>query len=827
MFEQFSDQTVAVVLLAQDESRRMGHNYVGSEQVLVALLAEGTSTAAIVLKSLGLTLTAVRTEVESVVGQGPGAVGSEVPFTPRAKRIFDRALQEMYQRWHPEVTPEHLLLAITDVQDSVANKILENLGIDIARVSTPIQRALEVQPILAGNQGRRLNQNARPASKGSVLDEIGTDLTQLALEGKIDPVIGRQREIERVVQILGRRTKNNPILVGPPGVGKTAIAEGLAQRIVDQDVPELLQDKRVISLNLGLLLAGTQFRGAFEERLSQVLAEVREAGNTIVVIDEVHTLVGAGATEGGLDAANLLKPALARGELQCIGATTLDEYHQSIESDAALERRFQPVMVKEPTVAETTEILMGLRQRYEEHHQLTIGDDALTAAASLSARYISDRFLPDKAIDLIDEASSRVRLRHASRSAKKVVQQHLAMARQSKADALAVQDFEPASQARDQEIALEAELKFLTVEGEFTQENRQAPIVTADDIAEVVSASTGIPVNRLTDAESKQLLHLEETLHQFVIGQDAAVNATAKAIRRSRLGLKGLNRPIASFVFCGPTGVGKTELAKALAASVFGSVDAMVRLDMSEYRERQSVSKLIGSPPGYVGYGDGGQLTEPIRRQPYTLILLDEIEKAHPDVFNLLLQVLEDGRLTDAQGRVVNFQNTLIVMTSNLGAPTILKPASRLGFELLDQPPTAAHYALMQSQVTEALKLFFRPEFMNRLDDVIVFQSLSREDIKQVADLFLAEVATRLAERDIALEVPEAIKELLVAKGYDSAYGARPMRRAITRWVEDPLAEAILAGKLETGDTATLAVDDDEQIVVSAQAELSLAQIRR
>jgi ATP-dependent Clp protease ATP-binding subunit ClpC len=640
-------------------------------------------------------------------------------------------------------------------------------------------------------------------------------------------VIGRQREIERVVQILGRRTKNNPILVGPPGVGKTAIAEGLAQRIVNQDVPELLQDKRVISLNLGLLLAGTQFRGAFEERLSQVLAEVREDGNTIVVIDEVHTLVGAGATEGGLDAANLLKPALARGELQCIGATTLDEYRQSIEADAALERRFQPVMVKEPTVAETTEILMGLRQRYEDHHQLTIRDDALTAAASLSARYISDRFLPDKAIDLVDEASSRVRLRHASKSAKKVVQQHLAMARQNKADALAVQDFEQASQARDQEMALEAELKFLMVERELTQENRQAPIVTTDDIAEVVSASTGIPVNRLTEVESRQLLNLEETLHQFVIGQDAAVNAAAKAIRRARLGLKGSNRPIASFVFCGPTGVGKTELAKALATSVFGSVDAMVRLDMSEYMERQSLSKLIGSPPGYVGYGDGGQLTEPIRRKPYTLILLDEIEKAHPDVFNVLLQVLEDGRLTDAQGRVVNFQNTLIVMTSNLGAPTIQKSASRLGFELLDQNPTAAHDALMQSQVTEALKLFFRPEFMNRLDDVIVFQSLSREDIKQVADLFLAEVATRLAERNIALEVPEAIKDLLVAKGYDSAYGARPMRRAITRWVEDPLAEAILAGKLEPGDTAILVIDDDGQIGVSAKVELPLAQVKR
>ncbi len=758
MFERFTDKAITVIMLAQEEARLLGHNFVGSEQILLGLMVEDTSVAAIVLKELGLTLAQTRAEVEKIIGRGSGFPGAEIPFTPTAKRILEQAIQEARQLDHNYIGPEHLLLALTQDKQGVAAKILPNLGIDLAQVRTQVIRSIgEAAAVPAGGVPGRETKRSR----SKALSEFGTDLTQLAAEDKIDPVVGRQQEIERVIQILGRRTKNNPVLIGEPGVGKTALAEGLAQRIVSRDVPELLADKRVIGLDLGSLVAGTRFRGEFEERLKQIMEEVRQAGNIILVIDEIHTLVGAGSIEGGLDGANLLKPALARGELQCIGATTLDEYRQYIERDAALERRFQPVMVGEPTVEETIEILRGLRGRYEQHHRLAISDQALEAAAKLSDRYISDRYLPDKAIDLIDEAGSRVRLRHSSSA---------------------------------------SELK--------------QPLVEAEDIAQVVSAWTGVPVNRLTESESAQLLHLEDALHQRVIGQSEAVKAVARAIRRARVGLRSPNRPIASLIFCGPTGVGKTELTKALADSVFGSQEAMIRLDMSEYMEPQSVSKLIGSPPGYVGYGEGGQLTEAIRRNPYTVILFDEIEKAHPDVFNLLLQLLEDGRLTDSQGRVVDCKNALLVMTSNIGSRAIEKRGSGLGFAVTDADAETVQYNRTQEQVKEALKQSFRPEFLNRLDEIIVFRQLSRDEVKQIADILLEDVSGRLAEQQIALEVTEAFKERLVAEGYDPSYGARPLRRAISRLVEDNLAEAILAAQIRSGDTAVIDIDPRGQVQV-------------
>ncbi len=764
MFERFTEKAIQVILLAQSESRRGGHNLVGSEQILIGLILEDSSWAATILKELGLTLSSVRAEVEKSVGRGAGLVGAEIPFTPEAKQVLKQALEEARQLTQDYVAPEHLLLSLIRDSEGVAAKMLQNLGIEPAQVRTQVHRIISsAAAVPVGGGPKRESQR----SKSKALSEFGTDLTQLAAEDKIDPVVGREKEIERVIQILGRRTKNNPVLIGEPGVGKTALAEGLARRIVSQDVPDLLTDKQVISLDLGQLVAGTRFRGEFEERLKQIMAEVRQAGNVILVIDEVHTLVGAGSAEGGMDAANLLKPALARGELQCIGATTLDEYRQYIEGDAALERRFQPVKVNEPTVEETIEILRGLRSRYEEHHRLVISDEALSAAAQLSDRYISDRYLPDKAIDLIDEAGSRVRLRHA---------------RQASA----------------------------------------SPAVSAEDIAQVVSAWTGVPVNRLTESESVQLLHLEEALHQRVIGQEEAVTAVARAIRRARVGLRNPHRPIASTLFCGPTGVGKTELTKALAASIFGSEDAMIRLDMSEYMESQSVSKLIGSPPGYVGYGEGGQLTEAVRRQPYSVILFDEIEKAHPDVFNLLLQLLEDGRLTDSQGRVVNFKNTLIIMTSNLGSRAIEKRGSSLGFFVADSDLATVQYNQTREQVNEALKQSFRPEFLNRLDEIIVFRQLTRDEVKQIAELLLKNVEGRLREQNLLLEVSEAFQELLITEGYDPSYGARPLRRAVSRLVEDNLAEAILSGQISSGDTAVIDIDDDGQVQVQPKQSLAL-----
>ena len=762
MFERFTDKAIAVIMLAQEECRRSKHKLVGTEQLLLGLIGEGGTIAAEVLKEFGLTLAHTRKEVEKITGVGTGFVPIEIPFTPLVKRVFERSIDEAQQLSHRAIGPEHILLSLIQDTEGVASQVLQDLEIDPAQVRAQVIRAIgDAATVPAGGSRGHQSQGVQ----GKALLEFGSDLTQLAMEGKIDPVVGRQQEIERVIQILGRRTKNNPVLIGEPGVGKTAIAEGLAQRIVNQNIPPLLADKRVFSLDLGQLVAGTRLRGEFEERLTQIVAEVRQAGNIILVIDEVHTLVGSGAIEGGQDAANLLKPALARGDLQCVGATTLDEYRQYIERDAALERRFQPVMVEEPSVEDTIEILEGLRARYEEHHKLTISDEALKVAAVFSDRYISDRYLPDKAIDLIDEAGSRLRLQLSMRPG-----------------------------------------------------NPRPALVEGEDIAQVASAWTGIPVSRLTESETIQLINLEETLHQRIVGQSEAVTAVSRAMRRSRVRLSNTSRPLASLLFCGPTGVGKTELTKALAATLFGAEDALVRLDMSEYMESQSIAKLIGSPPGYVGYGEGGQLTEAVRRRPYTVLLLDEIEKAHPDIFNLLLQLLEDGRLTDSQGRVVDFKHTLVIMTSNLGSSALEKQGASLGFLLDDDANEAtAQFKRMQAQVNEAIKQSFRPEFINRLDETIVFRQLTRDEVKQIAAILLQDITSRLQEQNLNLKVTERFKDHLVTAGYDPTYGARPLRRALSRLVEDNLAEAILASQLQSGDTAVFDIDDDGQVQVYPQ----------
>jgi len=655
-------------------------------------------------------------------------------------------------------------------------------------------------------------------TKTPTLDEFGSNLTQMAGDGKLDPVVGRAKEIERVIQILGRRTKNNPVLIGEPGVGKTAIAEGLAQRIANKDVPDILEEKRVVTLDIGLLVAGTKYRGEFEERLKKIMDEIRQAGNVILVIDEVHTLIGAGAAEGAIDAANILKPALARGELQCIGATTLDEYRKHIERDAALERRFQPVMVGEPSVDETIEILYGLRDRYEQHHKLKISDDSLVAAAKLSDRYISDRYLPDKAIDLIDEAGSRVRLINSQLPpAAKELDKELRQILKEKDDAVRSQDFDRAGELRDREMEIKAEIRAIAQSKSASgRAEGEEPVVTEEDIAHIVASWTGVPVNKLTESESEKLLHMEDTLHQRLIGQEDAVKAVSRAIRRARVGLKNPNRPIASFIFSGPTGVGKTELAKSLASYFFGSEEAMIRLDMSEFMERHTVSKLIGSPPGYVGYNEGGQLTEAVRRRPYTVVLFDEIEKAHPDVFNMLLQILEDGRLTDAKGRTVDFKNTLLILTSNIGSKVIEKGGGGIGFEFADDA-SESQYNRIKSLVNEELKQYFRPEFLNRLDEIIVFRQLSKDEVKEIAEIMLKEVFGRLGEKGICLEVTDRFKERLIEEGYSPSYGARPLRRAIMRLLEDSLAEEILSGRIKDGDTAVVDVDEGGNIKVTGQ----------
>jgi ATP-dependent Clp protease ATP-binding subunit ClpC len=807
MFEHFTGKALRVIKLAHEEARYLGHNFVGTEQILLGLIAEETGIAAKVLLSLGITLVDVRLEVETVIGRGSSLVNTEIPFTPRCRRVLDLAREEARQFGRQQVDTEHLLLGLIQDSEGLAARILKNLGVDRSKIRTAvIQMISEAKPILAGGSSGR--------KETPVLDECGTNLTQLAAEGKLDPVVGRHQEVERVIQILGRRTKNNPILIGEPGVGKTALAEGLAQRIVNHDVPETLQGKRVLTLNIGSLIAGTKYRGEFEERLKRIMDEIRTCGDVILVIDEVHTLVGAGSAEGGLDAANILKPALARGELQCIGATTLDEYRQHIERDAALERRFQPVMVDEPSVEETILILRGLRSRYEQHHKLTISDLALAAAAQLSDRYISDRFLPDKAIDLIDEAGSRVRINHGKRfAAAKELNKELRQVLDNKADAVRTQEFDRASKLRERELELQAKIQEIPQDPPVDALNPNfSPVVDEADIAQIVGAWTGVPVSKLTETESEGLMDLENTLHQRLIGQAEAVHSVARSLRRARVGLKNPHRPIASFIFSGPTGVGKTELVKALAASFFGSEAAMIRLDMSEYMERHTVSKLIGSPPGYVGYSEGGQLSEAVRRQPYTVVLFDEIEKAHPDVFNLLLQILEDGRLTDAKNRTVDFKNTLLVMTSNVGSRVIQKGGGGLGFD--SGSGADANYGRIVSLVNEELKQYFRPEFLNRLDEIIVFRPLIRDEIKQIADILLREFFNRLSEQGIVLSVTDRFKERLVEEGYSPEFGARPLRRAITRLLEDCLAEEILSGRVKSGDTIAIDVDDQQQVKV-------------
>jgi len=804
MFEHFNSQAIKAIMLSQEEARRLGHNFVGTEQILLGLIGEGTGVAANVLTDLGVTLPDARLEVERIIGRGSGFVPPEIPFTPKAKRIFEESFREARSLGHNYIGTEHLLLGLTEAGEGVAAKVLENLGVEIKTVRSQVIKTLGEVTTVPTNGG-----SSQRRTQSQTLDEFGTNLTKLAAEGKLDPVIGRQNEIERAIQILGRRTKNNPVLIGEPGVGKTAIAEGLAQRIISQDVPDILQDKQVISLDVGSLVAGTRFRGEFEERMKKIMDEIRSAGNIILVIDEVHNLIGAGGAEGGLDAANILKPALARGELQCLGATTLDEYRKHIERDAALERRFQPIMVGEPSVEETIEILHGLRSAYEQHHKVRISDAAIDAAANLSDRYISDRFLPDKAIDLIDEAGSRVRLRNTTSTGKNALKQELTGVSKEKETAVKLQDFDKAGKLRDRELELESQ-----IQGVAQTDSVNIAVVTEEDIAQIVASWTGIVVSKLTESESELLLHLEDTLHQRLIGQEEAVTAVSKALRRARVGLKNPNRPIASFIFSGPTGVGKTELAKALASYFFGSEEAMIRLDMSEYMERHTVSKLIGSPPGFVGYDEGGQLTEAVRRKPYTVVLFDEIEKAHPDVFNMMLQMLDDGRLTDAKGRTVDFKNTLLIMTSNIGSKVIEKGGGGLGFDFSDSQ-SDANYTRIRTLVNEELKAHFRPEFLNRLDETIVFTQLKRDEVKQIAEIMLRDVASRLVERGITLEVSDSFKERVVQEGYNPSYGARPLRRAIMRLLEDSLAEAMLSGQIKDGDSAIVDVDDDGQVRVS------------
>ncbi len=846
MFERFTEKAIKVIMLAQEEARRLGHNFVGTEQILLGLIGEGTGVAAKVLKSMGVNLKDARVEVEKIIGRGSGFVAVEIPFTPRAKRVLELSLEEARQLGHNYIGTEHLLLGLIREGEGVAARVLENLGVDLAKVRTQVIRMLgETAEVAAGSGG------GKGSTKTPTLDEFGSNLTQQASDGKLDPVVGRQNEIERVIQILGRRTKNNPVLIGEPGVGKTAIAEGLAQRIQSGDIPDILEEKRVLTLDIGLLVAGTKYRGEFEERLKKIMEEIRGAGNVILVIDEVHTLIGAGAAEGAIDAANILKPALARGELQCIGATTLDEYRKHIERDAALERRFQPVMVGEPSVVDTIEILRGLKDRYEEHHRLTIEDDALIAAATLGDRYISDRFLPDKAIDLVDEAGSRVRLMNSKLPpAAKEIDKQLRAVQKEKEEAVREQDFTKAGELRDKEVELRDQIRTIlqarktesapAAEGSSTEATDTAvagsaitspavseahaledldrgPTVTEEDIAHIVASWTGVPVQKLTESESAKLLNMEETLHQRLIGQDEAVKAVSRAIRRARVGLKNPNRPIASFIFSGPTGVGKTELTKALATYFFGSEESMIRLDMSEFMERHTVSKLIGSPPGYVGFNEGGQLTEAVRRRPYTVVLFDEIEKAHPDVFNLLLQLLEDGRLTDSKGRTVDFKNTLIIMTSNIGSKVIEKGGGGLGFEFSGEAAEDSQYNRIRALVNEELKQYFRPEFLNRLDEIIVFRQLTRDEVKVIAEIMLKEVFNRMEEKGIHLAVTDAFKERLVEEGYNPSYGARPLRRAVMRLLEDSLAEEFLSSRISEGDHALVDVNEAKQVVIRKQ----------
>ena len=809
MFERFTEKAIKVIMLAQEEARRLGHNFVGTEQVLLGLIGEGTGVAAKTLKSMGVNLKDARAEVEKIIGRGSGFVAVEIPFTPRAKRVLELSWDEARQLGHNYIGTEHLLLGLIREGEGVAARVLENLGVDLNKIRSNVIKMLgETKPQVSGGSSSSSSSSSSSGGKTKTpsLDEFGRDLTLAAQELRLDPVVGREKEIERVIQILARRTKNNPVLIGEPGVGKTAVAEGLATRIVNAEVPDILDGKKVIQLDMGLLVAGTKYRGEFEERLKKIMDEIRQAGNIILVIDEMHTLIGAGAAEGAIDAANILKPALSRGEIQVIGATTLDEYRKYVEKDSALERRFQPVIIDEPTEEESIEIIKGIKGKYEEHHNLIISDDAIVASVKLSNKYITDRFLPDKAIDVLDEASSKVRLKVSTLSPEgKEMEKELRALIKEKEDAIRNQEFEKASQLRDEEADMKDRIREMSAKWKEEHEANK-PTVTAENVAEVIATMTGVPVTKLTEGESDRLLKLEDTLHARVIGQHDAVVAISKAIRRARVGLKSPNRPIGSFIFCGPTGVGKTELAKALAEAVFGSEDNMIRVDMSEFMEKHSTAKLIGSPPGYVGYDDGGHLTELIRKKPYSVVLFDEIEKAHPDVFNIMLQILDDGRLTDSKGRHINFKNTIIIMTSNVGA-SMITTTSRLGFSTADDE-SKDKYEKLKETVTEEMKKAFRPEFLNRIDETIVFAHLSKEEIRQIVDLMLKDLFKRLQERELSVEVTDEVKDHLAENGYSEAYGARPLRRLIQRKIEDELAEEILSGKYANGDTVKIVLND-------------------
>jgi len=804
MFERFTDRARRVVVLAQEEARMLNHNYIGTEHILLGLIHEGEGVAAKALESLGISLEAVRQQVEEIIGQGQQAPSGHIPFTPRAKKVLELSLREALQLGHNYIGTEHILLGLIREGEGVAAQVLVKLGADLNRVRQ------QVIQLLSGYQGKEPATAGGPAadapSTSLVLDQFGRNLTQAAREGKLDPVIGREKEIERVMQVLSRRTKNNPVLIGEPGVGKTAVVEGLAQAIVKGDVPETLKDKQLYTLDLGALVAGSRYRGDFEERLKKVLKEIRTRGDIILFIDELHTLVGAGAAEGAIDAASILKPMLARGELQTIGATTLDEYRKHLEKDAALERRFQPIQVAEPTIAHTIEILKGLRDRYEAHHRVSITDAALVSAASLADRYIADRFLPDKAIDLIDEAGSRLRIRRMTAPPDlREFDERIAAVRREKESAIDAQDFEKAAALRDREKTLLQE----KAQREREWKAGDMDVVAEVDeelIAEVLATQTGIPVFKLTEEESQRLLRMEDELHKRVIGQEQAIKALSQAIRRTRAGLKDPKRPGGSFIFAGPSGVGKTELSKTLAEFLFGDEDSLIQLDMSEYSEKHTVSRLFGSPPGYVGYEEGGQLTEKVRRKPFSVVLFDEIEKAHPDIFNSLLQVLEDGRLTDAQGRVVDFKNTVIIMTTNLGTRDISK-GQNLGFAGIGD--TQSGYERMKAKVQEELKQHFRPEFLNRIDDIVVFHQLSESEIVTIVDLMLAKVDDRMHDKDMGVELTPAAKSLLAHRGYDPVLGARPLRRTIQREIEDQLSEKILFGELRPGQIVLVDVDGD------------------
>jgi ATP-dependent Clp protease ATP-binding subunit ClpC len=804
MFERFTDRARRVVVLAQEEARMLNHNYIGTEHILLGLIHEGEGVAAKALESLGISLEGVRAQVEEIIGQGQQAPSGHIPFTPRAKKVLELSLREALQLGHNYIGTEHILLGLIREGEGVAAQVLVKLGADLNRVRQ------QVIQLLSGYQGKEAVQTGGPAegtpSTSLVLDQFGRNLTQAAREGKLDPVIGRENEIERVMQVLSRRTKNNPVLIGEPGVGKTAVVEGLAQAIYKNDVPETLKDKQLYSLDLGALVAGSRYRGDFEERLKKVLKEIKTRGDIILFIDEIHTLVGAGAAEGAIDAASILKPMLARGELQTIGATTLDEYRKHVEKDAALERRFQPIQVKEPSVAHTIEILKGLRDRYETHHRVSITDGALAAAANMADRYVSDRFLPDKAIDLIDEAGSRLRIKRMTAPAElREFDDKIASARKEKESAIDGQDFELAATLRDKEKNLIAEKH----EAEKNWKATDLDKVTEVDeelIAQVLSLSTGIPVFKLTEEETARLLRMEDELHNRVIGQDQAIKALSQAIRRTRAGLKDPRRPGGSFIFAGPSGVGKTELSRTLASFLFGDQDALIQLDMSEYSERHTASRLFGAPPGYVGYDEGGQLTEKVRRRPFSVVLFDEIEKAHPDIFNSLLQVLEDGRLTDSQGRTVDFKNTVIIMTTNLGTRDISKSLG-LGFANSDDDLT--NYERMKGKVSDELKSHFRPEFLNRIDDIIVFHQLTKPQIIQIVDLMLKNLDDRLHAKDMGIELTPAAKDLLAERGYDPLLGARPLRRVIQREIEDGLSERILFGELKPGEIIVVDIEGE------------------